>query len=153
MSAAICGLRLLHREGERSDTVIAGDKREAIAQRSEPTKQSITARRYGLLRFARNDVRGRKLPSRPQFQAFQPGSNADADLALHAQGLQRDRVGGASDQHIAAYADTERGAALRADIVAGEVARPEPRYRCEHAPGQRRFLGDTEIEADFPDGG
>src|SRR5467141_1162042 len=36
--------------------VIACDKREAFAQGSEATKQSIPpCRRYGLLRFARND--------------------------------------------------------------------------------------------------
>src|SRR5215216_2829198 len=66
------------------------------------------------------------LTPRPQFQAFQSGSNADADLALHAQGLQRDRIGGAADQHIAADADAEGRTALRADVIAGEVARPEP---------------------------
>src|ERR1700693_6031839 len=32
------------------------------------------------------------LPSRPKFQGFQPGRNAEADLALQAERLQRDRV-------------------------------------------------------------
>ena len=41
----------------------------------------------------------------------------------------------------------------RADVVAGKATRPEPRDRREHAPGQRRFLGDAEVESDFPDGG
>ena len=53
---------------------------------------------------------------------------------------------------VAADADAERRAALRAGIVAGEVAGPEPRHRRIHAPGQRRFLGDAEIETDFADG-
>src|SRR3954469_10681865 len=83
------------------------------------------------------------LPARPEFQAFQSGSNADADLALHAERLQRDRIGGAADQHIAADADAERGAALRADIIAGEVARTEPCYRREHTPRQCGFRGDA----------
>src|SRR5258705_870519 len=94
-----------------------------------------------------------RLTSRPQFQACQSGGNADANLALYAEGLQRDRIGGAADQHIAADADAERRAALCADIIAGKAARPEPRDRCEHAPGQRRFLGDAEIESDFADSG
>jgi hypothetical protein len=39
------------------DSVIACDKREAFAQGSAATKQSMLPRRkYGLLRFARNDV-------------------------------------------------------------------------------------------------
>ena len=33
-----------------------------------------------------------------------------------------------------------------------EIARPELRDRREHAPGQRRFLGDAEIETDLADG-
>src|SRR5687768_16770214 len=39
-----------------------------------------------------------ELTPRPEFQAFQSDSNADANLALHAQGLQRDRIGGAADR-------------------------------------------------------
>src|SRR6267154_5529422 len=42
--------------------------------------------------------------------------------------------------------------ALRAGIVAGEIAGPEPRHRRVDAPGQRRFLGDAEIETDLADG-
>src|SRR5437899_10164889 len=48
-----------------------------------------------------------------QFQALQPGGNGDADLALHAERLQRERIVGAADQHIAADAGADRGAALR----------------------------------------
>ena len=53
---------------------------------------------------------------------------------------------------VAADADAERRAALRAGIIAGEIAGPEPRHRRIHAPGQRRFLGDAEIETDLADG-
>ena len=49
-------------------------------------------------------------------------------------------------------ADADRRAALRAGVVAGEIARPEPRDRREDAPGQRQFLGDAEIDADLADG-
>src|SRR5712671_4236286 len=70
-----------------------------------------------------------KLTSRPQFQALQSGGEADAD------------------QHVAADADAERGAALRTGVRAAEIARPEPRHRRVDAPGQRGFLGNTEIEA------
>ena len=31
-------------------------------------------------------------PSRPEFQAFQPGRDIEADLALHAERLQRNRI-------------------------------------------------------------
>jgi hypothetical protein len=99
----------------------------------------------------RNDVE-RPLPPRPQLQAFQSGGDAEADLALQAERLQRDRIVGAADQHIAAGADPDRRTALSAGISAGEIAGPEPRHRREHTPGQRRFLGDAEIEAHFPDG-
>src|SRR5207237_9512311 len=34
----------------------------------------------------------RTLPSRPQFQALEPGRNVQADLALNAERLQRDRI-------------------------------------------------------------
>jgi hypothetical protein len=34
-------------------------------------------------------------------KTFQSGSNADAYLAQHAQGLQRDRIGGAADAQAA----------------------------------------------------
>src|SRR6266481_1574229 len=48
---------------------------------------------YGSASFTRRDPasagRGEKLPSRPEFQAFQPGRDVDADLALHAERLQR----------------------------------------------------------------
>src|SRR6185437_774159 len=52
----------------------------------------------------------------------------------------------------AANADTNRGAALRAGIVSGEIARPKPRHRCIDAPGERRFVGDAEIDAHLADG-
>src|SRR4029077_15514112 len=32
------------------------------------------------------------LPARPKFEALQPGRDIEADLALHAQWLQRDRI-------------------------------------------------------------
>src|SRR3981189_1938192 len=94
--------------------------------------------------FASLAMTGREpsLPCRMQFQTFQSGRDADAALAMHAQRLQRDAIVGSADQHIAADTDTERGTALCAGIRAGEVTRPEPRHRREHAPGQRRFLGD-----------
>src|SRR5450759_3014222 len=92
------------------------------------------------------------LPSRPKFQAFQPGRETNADLALHAERLQRDRIRRAAHQHVAADPDPERRAALRAGVVAREIAGPEPRDGGIDAPGQRRFLGDAEIEADLADG-
>src|SRR3978361_2330382 len=54
---------------------------------------------------------------------------------------------------MAADPDAERGTALCAGVRAGEIARSEPRHRCEHAPSQRRFLGDAEIKTDLLDGG
>src|SRR4051794_880630 len=50
--------------------------------------------------------------ARPQFQALEPRGNADADLALHAERLQCDRIIGAADQHVAADADAKRRTAL-----------------------------------------
>src|SRR5438067_3889840 len=66
-----------------------------------------------------------RLSPRPQFQALQPGRDADADLALHAERLQRDRVVRAADQRVAADADAEGRAALRADVITRKIARPQ----------------------------
>src|ERR1041385_8185409 len=84
------------------------------------------------------------LTARTQFQALESGGDGNADLALHAERLQRDRIVGAADQYVAADADAERRAALRAGVVAGQIAQPQSVHRREHAPGQRRFLGDAE---------
>src|ERR1700681_2112090 len=53
----------------------------------------VTRRRY-ISPPGGGETANESLPSRPQFQAFQSGSNADADLALHAERLQRDRIVG-----------------------------------------------------------
>src|ERR1700731_1309867 len=101
----------------------------------------------------RNDSENRlDLPSRPKFQTFQPGGDAQPGLALHAERLQRDRIVRAAYQHVAAEPDADRRAALGAGVIAREIAGAEPRHRRVHAPGERRFLGDTEIEADLADG-
>jgi len=77
-----------------------------------------------------------KLPTRPQFQACQPGRDVDADLALHAERLQRDGIVGAADQNVAADTDTERGAALGTGISDGEIARRQLRDGCENTPSR-----------------
>src|SRR5277367_2351595 len=83
----------------------------------------------------------RELPSRPQFQALQPGCDVEADLTLQAERLQRDRIGRTTDQNVAAAAHADRRAAWRTSIVAGKITRPEPRHRRIYAPGERGFLG------------
>src|ERR1700727_3540109 len=93
-----------------------------------------------------------RLPSRAKLEALQSGRDVEAALALHAQRLQRDRIVGTADQHIAADADADRRAALRAGVIARQIARPEPRDRRPDAPGQRGFLGDAEIDADLANG-
>src|ERR1044072_906528 len=94
---------------KRPDPVIACGKREAFAQGS-PCDEAIQVSHEALwiASLAIVQRRERSLAPRPQFQAFQPGSNADADLPLHAQWLQRDRIGGSAAQHVAADADAER---------------------------------------------
>src|SRR5215468_5021235 len=92
-----------------------------------------------------------ELTTWPEFQAFEARSDVESDLALHAERPERDRIVGAADQHVAPQADTDRRAALRAGIVAREVAGPEAVDRREHAPRQRSLLGDAEVEADFAD--
>src|SRR4051812_1562938 len=89
--------------------------------------------------------------SRAEFQALEAGGDVEADLALHAERLERDRIVGAADQHVAAETDTDRGAALRTGVVAGEVARAEPVHRREHAPRQSRLLCDADIQTDLAD--
>src|SRR6476646_566197 len=90
-------------------------------------------------------------PAWAKFQALQAGRDVEADLALHAERLERDRIVGAADQHVAAETDTARGAALRTGVVAGEVARAEPVHRREHAPRQSRLLCDADIQTDLAD--
>src|ERR1700733_8553221 len=90
--------------------------------------------------------------ARPKFQAFQPGCDAEADLALHTQRLQRDRVVGTADQRVTADPDANRSTTLCAGVIAGEIAGPEPGDRGVDAPRQRRFLGDADIDADLADG-
>src|ERR1700687_458588 len=128
----------------RQVTVIA-----SAAKQSRATKQDWIA---SSLCSSQWRSKMASLPSWAQFQAFQPGRNAEADLALHAERLQCDRIVRSADQHVAAGSDPDRRAALRTGIIAGEIARAEPRHRCKHPPGERRFLGDAEIEADLADG-
>src|ERR1700722_3377152 len=94
----------------------------------------------------------KELASRTQFQAFKSGGDVQTNLALQAQRLQRDRIIGAADQHVAAGADADRGATLRASIIAGEIAGSQAPDGGKHAPGKRGFLGDAEIDADLADG-
>jgi hypothetical protein len=77
----------------------------------------------------------RLLAARTQFKRGETCRNVEADLTLHAERLQCERIGGAADQNVAAKADADRGAALRACVVAGEIARSEPRHRRVDAPG------------------
>src|ERR1700733_4778482 len=115
--------------------------------------QSVCAReRTRRPAVARNDVWRYSLTSGTQFQAFKSGGDVQANLALQAQRLQRDRIVGTADQHVAAGADADRGAALRAGIIAGEIAGSQAPDGGKHAPGKRRFLGDAEIDADLADG-
>src|ERR1700687_6144205 len=128
----------------RQVTVIA-----SAAKQSRATKQDWIA---SSLCSSQWRSKMASLPSWAQFQAFQPGRNAEADLALHAERLRCDRIVRSADQHVAAGSDPDRRAALRTGIITGEIARPEPRHRCKNAPCERRFLGDAEIEADLADG-
>src|SRR5882724_7719875 len=94
----------------------------------------------------------RSLPL-PQFQAFKARGDAETDLSLYAHRLQRDGIVRTADQHVATDTDAERGAGIGADVIAGEIALPEPRHRREHIPGERGLLGDTDIETHFLDDG
>src|SRR5438477_6600764 len=89
--------------------------------------------------------------SRAQLHRFKTGRNAEADLALDAQRLQRDRILRTADQPVRADADTRCRAALRASIAAGNVAGAKPADWSKDAPCQCRLLGDTEIDTDLLD--
>src|SRR5438067_1421399 len=90
-----------------------------------------------------NEVPAATLPSRPQFQALEPRGDVQTDLTLQAEWLQRDRIVRPADQEVAASTDADRRAALRARVVAGEIARPKPRDWRVDAPGECGFLGDA----------
>ncbi|MHC2402946.1 hypothetical protein ACVMGC_007490 [Bradyrhizobium barranii subsp. barranii] len=90
--------------------------------------------------------------TRTEFQTLEAGGDVEADLALHAERLERDRIVGATDQCVATDTDADRGAALRAGIIAREITGAEPIDRREHAPGKRGLLGDADVEAHFADG-
>src|SRR6188508_577292 len=64
---------------------------------SAMTAVPVSSIRIGAKAGARNGSEG-TLPPRPQLQAFQPGGDADPNLALQAERLQRDGVVGAADQ-------------------------------------------------------
>src|ERR1700674_4082580 len=48
-----------------------------------------------------------RLPSRPELHTLKARSDAEADFALRAYGLQRDGLVRTADQHIAAEADAD----------------------------------------------
>src|ERR1700759_3662649 len=110
-------------------------------------KQRRLLRRFGLRRWQRSAA----LSSRPQLQAFQSGRDTEADLTLHADRLQRDRIVRAAEQHVTADPDAERRTAVRAGVVARKIARAKPRCRRIHRPSQRRLLGDAEVDTDLLD--
>src|SRR5262249_12795753 len=132
--------------------LVRSSARDWVGKRSCSACPNVLAREKSSLRcdvhaarqnlsplFTERGMRGRST-SRTKFQALETGGDVDSDLALQAERLQRDGIVGAADQHIAAGADAERGAALRAGIVARKVTRPEARDRRKHGPGQRRLF-------------
>src|SRR5262249_54774443 len=73
------------------------------------------------------------------------------DLALCADRLQRKSVAGTAEQRVGADADADRGVALDAAVVAGEVAGMDRAGRREHDPAQRHVLGHAEINSEAMD--
>ena len=130
----------LHRDARPAPSLQANGSRECVPD-VRPRKAihhpyAETWIALSLSAFAKNfggqvDPRnhGEELTPRPEFQALQPGGDADADLSLQAQRLQRDRIRGTAHQHVAADADAERRAALRAGLISGNVTGPKPRHR------------------------
>src|SRR5438046_2212614 len=71
------------------------------------------------------------------------------DLALSAEGLQRDRIVGAAAQRVGAGPDADRRAGADTAVIAGEVAGPDFTDRREHPPGEERLLGEAEVHAEL----
>jgi hypothetical protein len=72
-----------------------------------------------------------------QFKRFETGRDAEPDLTLDAQWLQRNCIIGAAIEPVRAHADTSGRAALRATIAARQITRSEPADRGKYTPRQR----------------
>src|SRR5437879_13792107 len=84
---------------------------------------------------------------RRQLDIVDPGRDIQPGLALYADRLQRVAVRGASDEEIAAAADTDRRVGADATVISGEIAAADPAVRRVNRPGQLRLRGNTEVEA------
>src|SRR5689334_21896821 len=82
-----------------------------------------------------------------QAESGNAGGDIEAFLALDAEGLQRDRLLEAPDQHIGAEADADRGFRRRPAIAALECAAVRLAAG-EHRPGHIALAGEAYIDAE-----
>lgn len=88
---------------------------------------------------------------RAQFQTRHSGRHIEAGLRLSTNGLQRKGVVGAADHRIGAHPDADRGVALHATVIAGEIARMDDTGRREYHPAQRYRLSYAQIDPETMD--
>src|SRR5579864_3862053 len=110
-------LFLRHRFGKeenRCGASTGGTAPEIVIARSESDEaiQIVSGQDFWIASLSLAMTHDCWLPARTQFQAFQTGRDAQADLALQAERLKCDRVVGATDQDVAAGADADGRAAL-----------------------------------------
>src|ERR1700719_4772146 len=96
-------------------------------------------------------VARRRAIGRAQFQTRHAGRHIEAGLRLGTNGLQRKGVVGAADHRIGTPPDTDRGIALHATVIAGEIARMDDSGRREYHPAQGYTLRYAEVDPETMD--
>src|SRR4051812_31546260 len=90
---------------------------------------------------------------RGQVELHDAARNVQAGLALHADRLQRVRIGGTANQEVAAEADANRRIGANAAVAAGQRAARHAGGRSERRPLHGGVVGEAEIEAEAADVG
>src|SRR5579864_3117218 len=84
-------------ETSDSRAVIPGARKSARTMGCNWPHRSMPSATLRAARCHRPGMTNEPLTSRPQFQAFETCGDVDPHLALDAEGLKRDRIGGAAD--------------------------------------------------------
>src|SRR5262245_16102794 len=84
---------------------------------------------------------------RTQLEPGHRGDDIEPGLTLDADRLQGEGIIQPADETIRADADADRGSRRSADKSAGERARPDPRRRRKHGPGQADVIGEADLRS------
>jgi hypothetical protein len=85
--------------------------------------------------------------NRLQCETDDAAGHVETGLALQTDRLEREGVGRASDEKVAAAADTDGSIAADAAVIAAQLARSDAGNRCRNAPAEFCLLGSTQFNA------